>query len=283
MIYALVMFAVLLPVAAAFAATVVSFRPPKPDKRELDGRKVTFSCGKKRLSGCVWNENGTRGLIVLAHGMGTSIAYHLPEVQHFVREGYKVFAFAYSGYGESDGRFYGFPQAVSDLKCAVEYIDDGSLPLILIGHSMGGYAVCTVPQCLTQPVSAVIAYAPFYADGAAIQEMTRGMPRYGWLLRALIVPLQLVLFRKGYGLNGVDGLRSAEAPALVLQGCNDVEVTCEGCSVYAHREELAGTSVEFRLIEQADSSEHMTVVRKRGTREINADTMKLVDDFLEKL
>lgn len=282
MIYILLisLFAVLI-LAAAMSVNAASFRPPKKDFPIDDGREVTFQNGKRRLRGYLWNETGARGLVILAHGMGTGVGYHMPEVHHFADEGFRVFTFAYSGYGKSEGHFYGFPQAVSDLKCAIEFIDDGSLPVILLGHSMGGYAVCAVGQCLSRPVGAIVAYAPFYSSKEAIAEMTRGMPRVGWLLRLLVLPIQKVFFGRRHKYNGVDGLRSADVPALILQGSRDEEVSCTGCSLYAHRAELANADVSFRLIENDDSNGHMTVIRQKGTCCVNGDTMQIVDSFLD--
>lgn len=103
-----------------------------------------FSSGRNRLTGYFWNETGTQGLLVFAHGMGTDVAYYLPEIHHFAAQGYKIFAFEYSGYKGSSGKFFGFPQTVIDLKNALDFADDGSQPVLLLGHSMGAYAVCAV-------------------------------------------------------------------------------------------------------------------------------------------
>lgn len=79
---------------------------------------------------------------------------------------------------------------------------------------------------------------------------------------------------------GVDGLCAADAPALILQGSRDDEVSCAGCSLYAHRKELADSAVTFRVIENGDSCGHMTVIRKNDTHCVNEDTMKITDAFL---
>ena len=283
MICVILIITVLFLAATAFVVNSLAFRPPEKSKAEPDGRRISFPSGKNRLTGYLWNENGTRGLVIFAHGMGTNTDYYLPEIHHFADAGFKVFAFEYSGYGDSTGRFYGFPQAVSDLKNAVGAVDDGKMPLILIGHSMGGYAVCAVPQCLDRQVNAVIAYAPFFSSGEGIAEMTSGMPVIGTLMRLLILPVQWAIFRGKRKLNGVRGLLAANAPSLILQGKDDIEVTCDGCSIYAHRSELAGSSVAFRLIEDKDSSGHMTVIRKKGSRCVNEDTMRITDDLLRTL
>lgn len=129
-------FLLLLPaviILAAFWVNAALFRPEKKPEADVDGRRVVFPSGRNRLVGYFWNEAGTQGLVVLAHGMGTDIAYYLPEIHHFAAQGYRVFAFEYSGYQGSSGRFSGFPQTVIDLKHALDFADDGSCPVVLLG------------------------------------------------------------------------------------------------------------------------------------------------------
>lgn len=266
---------------AAFIVNAAMFRPEAQPDANIDGRRVIFSSGRNRLAGYLWNEAGTRGLLVFAHGMGTGVEYYLPEIHHFAAQGYKVFAFEYSGYTGSTGHFYGFPQAVIDLKNALDYVDDGSLPVILMGHSMGAYAVCAVRQCTDKPVDRIVAYAPFFSsDEAVIAEATGNIPKFGKLLCGLILPMQRILFGRNCNPNAVAGLSRAKTPTLVLQGSEDVEVTLDGCALYAHRNELYDAPVIFRLVQEEESSGHMTVIRKKGTHCLNEDTMQIVDSFL---
>ena len=272
----------LLPIAFFFAAFIVNasmFRPETQADADIDGRRVTFPSGRNRLAGYFWNETGTRGLLVFAHGMGTDVSYYLPEIHRFAAQGYQVFAFAYSGYSGSSGHFYGFPQAVIDLKNALDFADDGSHPVILMGHSMGAYAVCAVQQCRQRPVQAIVAYAPFVSPKAAVAEVTRQMGPCGKLLRGMVTLVQFILFGKARNLHAADGL--AGTPALILQSSADQEVTPDGCSLYAHRNELSGASVTFRLVEDMQSNAHMTVIRKAGSPGINPDTMQLTETFLD--
>ena len=252
-----------------------------PEKRlgaNIDGRRVMFSSGRNRLAGYLWNEAGTHGLLVFAHGMGTGVEYYLPEIHHFAAQGYKVFSFECSGYTGSAGHFYGFPQAVIDLKNALDYVDDGSLPVILMGHSMGAYAVCAVRQCTAKPVDRIVAYAPFFSsDEAVIAEATGNIPKFGKLLCGLILPMQRILFGRNCNPNAVAGLSRAKTPTLVLQGSEDVEVTPDGCALYAHRNELSDAPVIFRLVQEEESCGHMTVIRKKDSHGVNLDTMQLVD------
>lgn len=269
---------------AAFLANAAMFRPEKRPEVNIDGRRVTFPSGRNHLAGYLWNESGTCGLIVFAHGMGTDVEYYLPEIHHFAAQGYKVFAFEYSGYPGSSGHFYGFPQAVIDLKNALDFVDDGSRPVILMGHSMGAYAVCAVRQCTERPVDGIVAYAPFFSsDEAVIAEATRNIPKLGKLLCGLILPMQRILFGRNCNPTAAEGLSRTNTPALVLQGSEDVEVTPDGCALYAHRAELSDAPVTFRLVQEEESSGHMTVVRKKDSHGVNLDTMQLVDTFLREV
>lgn len=280
-------FILLLPILFFFAAFLVNaamFRPEKQSEANIDGRRVTFPSGRNRLAGYLWNEAGTQGLLVFAHGMGTNVAYYLPEIHHFAAQGYRVFAFEYRGYQGSSGHFYGFPQAVIDLKNALDFIDDGSRPVILMGHSMGAYAVCAVRQCTDKPATGIVAYAPFSSsDEAVIAEATGNIPKFGKLLCGLILPMQRILFGRNCSLTAVAGLSRTNTPTLVLQGSEDVEVTPNGCALYAHRGELADAPVTFRLVQEEESSGHMTVIRKKDSHDVNLDTMQLVDAFLREV
>lgn len=280
-------FILLLPIIFFFAAFLVNaamFRPEKRLEANIDGRRVTFPSGGNRLAGYLWNEAGTQGLLVFAHGMGTGVEYYLPEIHHFAAQGYKVFAFEYSGYPGSTGHFYGFPQAVIDMKNALDFVDDGSRPVILMGHSMGAYAVCAVRQCTDKQVDGIVAYAPFFSsDEAVIAEATGNIPKFGKLLCGLILPMQRILFGRNCNPNAVAGLSRAKTPTLILQGSEDVEVTPDGCALYAHCGELSDAPVIFRLVQEEESSGHMTVIRKKGSHGVNLDTMQLVDTFLREV
>ena len=283
----MMIFILLLPIIffiAAFLVNASMFRPEQRPEANIDGRRVTFPSGRNHLTGYLWNETGTQGLLVFAHGMGTGVEYYLPEIHHFAAQGYQVFAFEYSGYPGSTGHFYGFPQAVIDLKHALDFIDDGSHSVILMGHSMGAYAVCAVRQCTERPVAGIVAYAPFFSsDEAIIAEATGNIPKFGKLLCGLILPMQRILFGRNCNPAAVAGLSRANVPTLVLQGSKDVEVTPDGCALYARRTELSDAPVTFRLVQEEESSDHMTVIRKKGSHGVNLDTMQLVDTFLREV
>ena len=95
--------------------------------------------------------------------------------------------------------------------------------------------------------------------------------------------MQRISFGRNCNPNAVAGLSRANMPTLVLRGSEDVEVTPDGCALYAHRSELSDAPVTFRLVQEEESSGHMTVTRKKGSQTVNEDTIRQVDAFLDTI
>ena len=254
------------------------FRPevPPPGEVDLPCRRLSVPSGDVLLSGALLGEEGPRGRLILAHGMGVSWDYYLPEIRRFTALGYQVLAFSYRGYPGSGGRFQGFPQAARDVAAAARFAGDG--PLTLWGHSMGAYAVCAALALTDRPVERVVACAPFDVPAEAIRQLARqGIP--GGQATALAVNAAQRL-RFGAALRARDGLDRRPVPALILQGGRDDEVPPEGCALYAHRQAVRNPNARFHLLSAEGSDGHMTLIRRKGETDVNPDTFPLMEAFL---
>ena len=264
--------------AGAMKVNDALFRPELAPPKELPCRRVSIPSGETLLSGAVFGEEGPRGCLLLAHGMGVSWDYYLPEIQRFTDLGYQVLAFSYRGYPGSGGRFQGFPQAARDAAAVMNFAGDG--PLTLWGHSMGAYAVCAALALTERPVERVVACAPFDVPAEAVRQLARqGIPGGGAAALA-VNAAQRLRFGADADLRARDGLNRRPIPALILQGGQDQEVTPEGCALYAHRAEVTNPNVRFRLLTAPGSDGHMTLIRRQGETEINPDVFPLVEAFL---
>lgn len=120
---------------------------PKAEDFGCPYRRVSFESGGKALQGYLFGEG--ESLVVMAAGLGNSACHYSPQIRYFQAAGKRVFAFDYTGCYESEGRSCrGFPQALDDLRAALRFLREndlfGSKYLCLFGHSMGGYAVCSI-------------------------------------------------------------------------------------------------------------------------------------------
>jgi acylglycerol lipase len=89
-----------------------------------------------------------RGVVVIAHGAGEHSGRYLHVADRLVREGYAVYALDHRGHGRSGGpRAYidRMDNAVADLDTLVlrAASEQPGVPIVLLGHSMGG----TVSLC----------------------------------------------------------------------------------------------------------------------------------------
>ncbi|MBE0450583.1 MAG: alpha/beta fold hydrolase [Clostridia bacterium] len=110
---------------------------------------VDFKSGDNLLKGYIYGSENSLGLVVVAHGLGGGADSYLPQIINFVDHGWRVFAYDATGSFDSEGKTTkGFPQALLDLDAALNYIDSiasfEALPVVLFGHSWGGYAVANV-------------------------------------------------------------------------------------------------------------------------------------------
>lgn len=254
---------------------------------DYTGRHVVFKSKRTSLNGWFYGEDNTtpKGLIIFSHGMGVTSEYYLPEILHYAAEGYKVFAFDNTGYGTNKGQFLGMPQAVIDLKNAIDYADDSTLPITLIGHSMGGYAVCCVLKCLDlskHNIKNVITYAAF--DN--LPDTFAGFfNAQGNFFKMAVVKLlclgQFLIYGKRFYLTASDAVETnKQIPFIMVHGSQDEEVDLNTVGLVS--KEYTNPNVSKIIISDPDINTHMGVVRKSGITE-NGINKEIIQEIITKL
>jgi pimeloyl-ACP methyl ester carboxylesterase len=99
---------------------------------------------------------GRTGL-VLAHGHGLDLCEWLPQGQAFARLGYRVLAFDFEGYGESQPGSGPDARIDTDVVAAAEQLRRrGAHQIVLIGSSMGATAALSAATRIRPPVAGVV-------------------------------------------------------------------------------------------------------------------------------
>lgn len=210
---------------------------------------VSFHSGGNRLQGYIYGQEQNRGLVVMVHGLGGGADSYLPQVTYFVDQGWRVFAYDATGSFDSEGKTTkGFPQALLDLDAALTYISTQSeyanLPLLLFGHSWGGYAVANILH-FDHEITGVVSVSGANSPMDMVMEQGRRMMGgliniqypYMWLY-------QRILFGKLATLNAVDAINQAEVPVLIVHGTEDELVAYNGSSVIANIGAITNQSVK---------------------------------------
>lgn len=202
----------------------------------LQRERHTFTSNEgQELVGYVYtkgNEN-EKGLVVLAHGFGGGghVSY-MDVADYFTSNGYKVFAYDVTGNDESGGdAVNGLPQGIIDLDYALDYVDTQEeltdLPLLLWGHSWGGYSVCTVAE-LHPEVKGVVSMAGFNSSLDMIEFVGRDMAGDSI---DYIMPLFEELESKKFGeyakMNVLESLEKSDAKVLMYHSADDDMIPIE--------------------------------------------------------
>lgn len=226
------------------------------------GRSViTFLSGRNRLKGYIYGEAHTKGLVVIVHGLGGGAESYLAETLYFVDRGFRVFSFDCTGSFESEGSgIGGLTQSLLDLRAALDYIAKDSslkqLPLMLYGHSMGGYAVTSVLN-YDYDIDAVVSVSGF---NTPMEAMVERSSQYIGILAYLEYPFlwgyQALMYGDTAFVQAIDGINRSDTPVLIIHGDKDRSVTYDGSGIIAHRDRITNPRVVYKTCDTEYRNDH---------------------------
>lgn len=207
----------------------------------LNAHPISFKSDKgQTLNGFLYSSakvDKYKALIVFAHGMGAGHLAYTTEINYFAQKGYLVLAYDNTGTCESEGdKLVGFGQGIIDLSKAIDFVnsreDLKELPLLLLGHSWGGYSVCNVPTTTDANIRGIVAFSPFNSINRLLADMvkmkTKANVRF---LTPFLDIVNLMRFGKIGILRSCDTISSNQIPTLVMHGGNDMTVNVQNSPV----------------------------------------------------
>ncbi|HWE64417.1 MAG TPA: lysophospholipase, partial [Chloroflexota bacterium] len=104
-------------------------------------------------------------LAILSHGLGEHAGFYLPVTQYLLSRDMAVYAHDHRGFGHSDGRrghIERYEHYVEDLRAMVDRAraEYPGLPVVLIGHSMGGTIALLFSQRYPDRITHAVYSAP---------------------------------------------------------------------------------------------------------------------------
>ena len=227
---------------------------------------VSFYSGQNRLQGYLYSGQGSPGLIVVVHGLGGGADSYLPEIQYFLDQGWSVFAYdATASYSSEGEAARGFPQALLDLDAALRFVasrpDLAQLPVLLFGHSWGGYAVANILH-FDHKVAGVVSVA---APNSAMEiVMEQGREMLGGLIatqRPFIWMYHWLLYGKTASLSAVDALNKTQIPTLIIHGTEDSLVKFHGSAIIGKQDRITNPKVRFLALDEEGRAGHNNILR----------------------
>lgn len=206
---------------------------------DFDGLKVEEcafpSNDGQLLAGYRYFKDGQqrKGVLVIAHGFGGGghNAY-MDIADYFTSKGYLVFAYDATGCDKSEGdEVGGLPQGVIDLDYALRYVKQAeeyrNLPIVLFGHSWGGYCAGSVLNCHGD-VRAAVLVAGFDCSTDLVEQWGESMA--GPAIK-LFMPYASLYERLKFGeyaaYSAMEGFAASDAGIMILQSRDDPVVLWE--------------------------------------------------------
>jgi alpha-beta hydrolase superfamily lysophospholipase len=127
-----------------------------------------------------------RGVVIIVHGLGEHAGRYAKVAGKLNEWGYFVRGYDQCGHGQSNGAAGSLPSENRLLEDLADMVDDlrgrmeAGLPLILLGHSMGGLLAARFVSLQMRPVEALVLSSPALDPGlSGIQRLLlRVLPRY---------------------------------------------------------------------------------------------------------
>lgn len=202
---------------------------------DFDGlveERVTFKSGATKLQGYVYSaaDIDPKGVVVICHGFGGGgCNQYMDSAYVFVKNGYYTFMFDATGCDLSEGNGTGgFPQFTLDLNAAIDYVKSndrfGGLPVMLLGHSMGGFAALSVLN-LRSDIAAVAALSAFCesADMIALEGEAKA-GKISLIFMPYVRLFELVKFGGAAAGTAITGLRKTDCPVMIVHSEDDKTV-----------------------------------------------------------
>lgn len=234
---------------------------------------VQFTSGENRLRGYLYGEQNDKGLVIFSHGQGFVAEDYLPEALYFVDQGWRVLLFDNTGTGESEGaNTVGLAQSALDLNAALAFVESEpglrELPVMLYGHSWGGYAVAAVLNEQHANVRAAVSVSGYASPVELLKEQVRAQTGP---LAALEIPFGLAYQRRLFGaaaeVSAVEGINRSGLPVMVLHGAQDEAIAYDGAAIIAHQAQITNPNVIYITRAEPGRDGHNTLLMSAAAKE----------------
>lgn len=215
-----------------FDVSANSYEPLMLRVEDFEGLECTeysFPSDKgQKLAGYLYSSGEEQhGIVIISHGFGGGGHNSYMDVaDYFAKNGYYVFAYDATAMDKSEGEgLGGVPQGVIDLDHAISFVESESdipdLPIVLFGHSWGGYCVSSV-LTFHPEIKAVIECSGF--DRSSDMFESGGKSQAGGIIYAMTPFIRIhEYFKYGkYAKNtAMDGFDATDANIMIVHSADD--------------------------------------------------------------
>lgn len=230
------------------------------DKEQYPRNALQIQSGGNILTGYLYGADNSNGLIIISPGHTDANDIKLYEITYFVDHNWKVLCYDYSGsYNSQGSSMGGYTQSVHDLDAVLKYVEGSTnykdIPIVLFGHSLGGYASGAVLQ-YGHNVDAAIIVSGFDTPK---EQWSFSIERYTGAFHYVLKPFTELFLSFQYGneqnLSAVEGINSVDIPILVISGADDVFYGGDS-PIYRRRSDITNPNCSFEYKTETNHKGH---------------------------
>lgn len=230
------------------------------DSNKYPREPKTFKSGENKLKGYLYTTaKDSKGTVIVVNGYHCTADRHLSEIMYFVDKNWSVFAYDGTGVGKSGGDSQvGFTQFRNDASAAVKYVSTlSSKPVVLYGHSAGGYAATTTLEDNSN-IKAVVSVSGFNSPLELMHLHTKNNAGlWADIGYPFMYAQNYVTFGNDANTQAYEAINSTDIPVAVFQGKSDSIVPYE-ISIYSHKNKIKNPNVNFVEV-ASNRGNHSTV------------------------
>ena len=171
------------------------------------------------------------GLILFAHGFGAGHDAYTTEINTLTEAGFWVFTYDCPACGKSDGeKMRGFEEGPLAVRAAVEYVSRSEelscLPLILAGHSWGGFSVMNAAAQCSDRFCGVLSMCGFLSGaGIAAQFISEKLHSMYYVFKPILRFYNWIRVGGRVNFDSRKSLDRVKVPVCLLYGESDTVVS----------------------------------------------------------
>ena len=206
--------------------------------------------GENSLCAYYYPVDNPRALAVVVHGIHAGADDLLPIIERLAEEGYAVLSYdATATYSSTGDDGIGMCQFIRDLDSVLNYLSSdtmfSNMPVVLIGHSLGGNAVASNLALHSEVKAAVCISAMNDASTLMVETSRKYVDNIAYTIQPIFEVYQNYLFGEFTEYNAVRGINSTDIPVLIAQGMNDDVIPNDTLAVTAYLDEITNPNVSL--------------------------------------
>lgn len=243
-----------------------------PEEFGLNKEDIEISYRGANLYGAIYSTQSVdlcKKLIIFAHGLCAGHCAYTSLIAYYANRGYAVLAYDNFGCDRSEGdnirTFYAGAEAVVAAYIAAK--KDARLkdkPVVLVGHSWGGYSVL----CASEKVKAegVVAFSAFNSPAKAIADQVRNISAFlSFFVRPTCWLINIFKARQIAGnRKAVKAVEQSNTPALLVWGEKDEMVLRRNSAACLSR----GSNTESLILPEKKHNPYNTVTAENKLAEL---------------